>query len=97
MLTSSQLRAARALLRLTIDDLAASSGLSAEAIRDAEAAEAHADPDVTQRLQSVLASKGVVFLAAGEADGSGGPGVRLRPASQDEGLRPDRLNSANDG
>jgi transcriptional regulator with XRE-family HTH domain len=97
MLTASQLRAARALAHISVDELAAASGLSSDAIIEAEASATYAEPVLTERLRAVLESKGVVFLPAGEGDGGAGPGVRLRQISQDEGIRPQNLNAANDG
>jgi transcriptional regulator with XRE-family HTH domain len=97
MVTASQLRAARALTGIPVDELAAASGLSAESIRQVEAAEAHAAPGVTERLRVILESKGVLFLAAGDGDPGAGVGVRLRHLPQDEGIRPQNLNSGNDG
>ena len=39
---------------------------------------------------------GIALLAAGE-NVTGGPGVRLRHHEAEEGLRPEELNSSNDG
>jgi transcriptional regulator with XRE-family HTH domain len=97
MITASQLRAARALAGISIDELAAASGLSVQAIDQAEAAAAHGEPGVAERLRVILESKGIIFLAAGDGDPGAGIGVRLRQVSHDEGLRPQNLNSANDG
>jgi transcriptional regulator with XRE-family HTH domain len=95
MLTTSQIRAARALLGLSIEEAAAVSGLSAETIHDAEAANGHVQTEFSERLRTLFESRGVIFLSEGEA--GGGVGVRLRQSSQDEGMRPQNLNSANDG
>jgi transcriptional regulator with XRE-family HTH domain len=97
MVTASQLHAARALAGISRDELAAASGLSVDAIDRAETATVHGEPGVIERLRVILESKGVVFLAAGEGDPGAGMGVRLRQVSHDEGLRPQNLNSANDG
>ncbi|WP_117194102.1 helix-turn-helix domain-containing protein [Rhizobium terrae] len=97
MLTASQLRAARAMTGMTVDELATASGLSSSAIEEAEAAEAFASPSVTERLRTIFESKGIVFLAAGDGDPGIGPGLRLRQRSHDEGIRPQNLNAANDG
>lgn len=97
MVTASQLRAARALIALSVDELAAASGLSSEAVAQAEAAEVHAEPGTTERLRVILESKGVIFVAAGDGDAGAGVGVRVRQVSHDEGMRPQDLNSFNDG
>jgi len=82
---------------MTVEELAAISGLSKTAIEEAEAAPVFADADVTDRLRSVFESRGILFLGAGEGDDPGaGPGVRLRQRSHDEGIRPQNLNAAND-
>lgn len=96
MLTLSQLRAARAMIGLTVDELATLTGLSSSDIHDAEKGEAFSDALLASRLQGALESRGIVFLAAGQEDASIGPGIRLRSGQQDEGLRPERLNATND-
>ncbi|MGF9562306.1 DNA-binding protein [Neorhizobium sp. JUb45] len=96
MLTVSQLRAGRAMIGLTVDELAALTGLSASDIYEAEKGETFSDALLASRLQSALESRGIVFLAAGQEDASIGPGIRLRSGTADEGLRPERLNATND-
>ncbi|CAD7033109.1 XRE family transcriptional regulator [Pseudorhizobium endolithicum] len=96
MLTGIQLRAGRAIAGLSIEELAAATGLSAAAITEAETAAA-VDPAAAERLRLSLEAKGVVFLAAGEDNPGAGPGVRLRQRNPDEGIRPQNLSSANDG
>lgn len=96
MITASQFRAARALTAMTIDALALESGLAVSAIEDAERMDVHPDPASLERLRTVLETKGVIFIAAGEGDAHAGPGVRLRHAVREEGIRPQNLNAAND-
>lgn len=97
MLTASQIRAARAMTGMTVDELAAASGLPRDVIEDAEAAQATPPTDVAERLRVIFESKDVVFLAAGEDDANVGPGVRLRQHLANEGIRPQNLSAANDG
>ncbi len=96
MLTVSQLRAARAMTGMTVDELSAISGLSRSAIEEAEASKVFADAEVTERLRSIFESKGVLFLGAGADDAGAGPGLRMRQQFHDEGIRPQNLNAAND-
>ncbi|MGI2033740.1 helix-turn-helix domain-containing protein [Rhizobium panacihumi] len=96
MLTVSQLRAARAMIGLSVEELATLTGLSSSEIGEAEKGETVADALLSSRLQSALESRGIVFLAAGQDDVSVGPGIRLRSGPPDEGLRPERLNATND-
>jgi ribosome-binding protein aMBF1 (putative translation factor) len=95
MITTAQLRAARALIDITVDDLAGTSGLSADAIRSVEAGAGSPDPEVGERLKRLFESKGVVFVAAGQQDASGA-GVRLHTPLPDEGIKPQNLNATND-
>ncbi len=97
MITGSQLRAARALVRWSAEDLAASSRVAPDTIVQAEAED---DPvSVTaadaRALRLALEKAGVQFIA----ENSAGVGVRFakRSGKPDEGLRPDQLNSDNDG
>lgn len=96
MLTGPQLRAGRAMIALSIEDLAEVTGLSIKDISDAENATA-VDPKVAERIRLALEPKGLVFVAAGEDNPGAGPGVRLRNYGADEGIRPQDLSSANDG
>jgi hypothetical protein len=95
MITTAQLRAARALIDMTVDDLVGTSGLSADTIRSAEAGAGSPDPEVGERLQRLFEAKGVIFVAAGQQDASGA-GVRLHSSPPDEGIKPQNLNATND-
>jgi len=76
MLTSEQVRAARALLRIEQRDLAEASGVSLETIKRVEripgAISAYAS--TVDAIQRALESAGVIFVA----ENGEGPGVRLR-------------------
>jgi transcriptional regulator with XRE-family HTH domain len=75
-LTSSQIRAARALLRWSADDLARESALGRNTIRRAELAEDKTSLTVANDLsvRRALEAAGVEFID----ENGGGPGVRLR-------------------
>lgn len=95
--TGSQLRAARALVRWSVRDLAESSRIAVATITHAEAEDG---PDSVmaadaRALRRALERAGVEFIA----ENRGGVGVRFakRSGRPDEGLRPDQLTSENDG
>jgi len=75
-LKSSQLRAARALLRWSADDLARESAVGVTTIRRAELTEG----DTSMTVANNLAVKRALELAGVEFidENGGGPGVRLR-------------------
>jgi predicted transcriptional regulator len=75
MLTPAQLRAARALVRWSREDLADKSGVSAPAIRDFEVGHSDSKQGTVQKWQRALEAAGVKFI---DADDHDGPGVRLR-------------------
>jgi hypothetical protein len=76
-LTSSQIRAGRALLRWSADDLARESALGVNTIRRAELAEGETSMTVANDLavRRALEAAGVEFI---DGNGGRGPGVRLR-------------------
>jgi transcriptional regulator with XRE-family HTH domain len=76
-LTSAQIRAARALIRWTAEDLAENSTVSVTTIRRAELTESQTVMTrVNDRvIRRTLEEAGVEFI---DGDGNGGPGVRLR-------------------
>jgi hypothetical protein len=78
-LTSAQMRAARALIRWSAEDLARETALSVTTIRRAELAEDETSMTTANDLavRRALESAGVEFI---DEDG-GGPGVRLRRRS----------------
>ena len=79
-LTSAQIRAARALLRWSAEDLARASTLGVTTIRRAELAERETSMTTVNdsAVRRTLEAAGVEFI-----DGNGGgPGVRLRKARQ---------------
>jgi transcriptional regulator with XRE-family HTH domain len=77
VLTSAQIRAARALIRWSAEDLARETALGVTTIRRAElrpsATKLTAANDLT--IRRALEAAGVEFIDANE---NGGPGVRLR-------------------
>jgi hypothetical protein len=75
-LTSSQIRAGRALLRWSADDLARESALGINTIRRAELAEEETSLTAANDLavRHALEGAGVEFID----ENGGGPGVRLR-------------------
>lgn len=77
MLTGSQLRAARAMLRWTVAQLVARSGVSRKTINRAEAVDGvpRMLTETMDALQLALEQGGVVFIDANQHTG---PGVRLR-------------------
>jgi hypothetical protein len=79
-LTSAQIRAARALLRWTAEDLAKASALSVATIRRAELTSEETMMTVANDLtvRRTLEEAGVEFID----ENGGGPGVRLRKSAQ---------------
>jgi transcriptional regulator with XRE-family HTH domain len=75
-LTSAQLRAARALLRWSAEDLARLSALGVTTIRRAELTESETSLTAAndQAVRRALEAAGVEFID----ENGGGPGVRLR-------------------
>ena len=86
-LTSAQIRAARALIRWSAEDLSRATALSVTTIRRAE---------LTENATSMTAANDMAVRRALEAAGvefidenGGGPGVRLRKAQQPRAPRGD--------
>jgi hypothetical protein len=79
-LASSQIRAARALVRWTVDDLAREAALGRNTILRAEVAEGQTSLTAANDLaiRRALEAAGVEFIDGND----GGPGVRLRKAHQ---------------
>ena len=77
MITSNQIRAARALLRWTADDLAITSKVGIATIRRFETQDGvpSGQVRVLDALKLTLEAAGVEFLGSPED----GPGVRLKP------------------
>jgi transcriptional regulator with XRE-family HTH domain len=82
-LTSAQLRAARALLRWSAEDLARYSALGVTTIRRAELTESETSLTAAndQAIRRALEMAGVEFID----ENGGGPGVRLRKRQQKKG------------
>jgi hypothetical protein len=76
-LTSAQIRAARALIRWSAEDLARESALGVTTIRRAELTESETSMTTVNDLavRHALEAAGVMFI---DEDGTTGPGVRLR-------------------
>jgi transcriptional regulator with XRE-family HTH domain len=81
-LTSAQLRAARALLRWSAEDLARRSALGVTTIRRAELTESETSLTAAndQAVRRALEAAGVEFID----ENGGGPGVRLRKHRQEK-------------
>ena len=79
MITSAQVKAARALLGLDQRDLAELSGLSLPTIQRMETSDGviRGNVDSLMKLVGALTSAGVELISDGAASPSGGRGVRL--------------------
>lgn len=75
MLHASQVRMARAALRISVRELAALSGVADSTILRFETGRGAILTTNVTRIQEALEDSGVVFLSA---DSNGGPGVRLK-------------------
>jgi hypothetical protein len=94
-ISAAQIRAARALLDWTADRLGVECGLDGETITGFERGADFPTADEAGRLRAVLERSGIMLLPA---DGYGaGVRFRVREGGADAGLRPEELNSANDG
>lgn len=75
-LTVEQCRAARALLGWSANDLAVAAELGIATVKRFESGQVVNDASVTA-IADALQNGGVLLLAAGDASGGGGVGVRL--------------------
>jgi transcriptional regulator with XRE-family HTH domain len=82
-LNSAQIRAARALIRWSAEDLAKATTLSVTTVRRAELtdAETRLTSSNDRAIRQALESAGVEFIE----ENGGGPGVRLRKRQQRKG------------
>ena len=80
MITSAQLRAARALLGIDQRELAQRCNLSLPTIQRMEASEGviRGNVDSLMKLVEALASAGIELIGEGTASAGGGRGVRLK-------------------
>jgi transcriptional regulator with XRE-family HTH domain len=80
MITSGQLRAARALLGIDQRELAKRCGLSLPTIQRMEASDGvvRGNVDSLMKLVDALAADGIELIGEGAASGGGGRGVRLK-------------------
>jgi transcriptional regulator with XRE-family HTH domain len=94
MLTSEQLRAARAMLKIEQRQLADAAGVSLETIKRIERGKGPVSvlSGTLDKLTRTLDAAGVILI---EENGDG-PGIRLRKAQGSDGLAPDKLNASND-
>jgi transcriptional regulator with XRE-family HTH domain len=80
MITSAQLRAARALIGIDQRELAQRCGLSLPTIQRMEASDGviRGNVDSLVKLVEALAAAGIELIGEGAASASGGRGVRLK-------------------
>ena len=83
MITSAQMRAARALLGIDQRELARRCGLSLPTIQRMEASSGvvRGNVDSLMKLVDTLAASGLELIGEGTASSGGGRGVRLKVAS----------------
>lgn len=94
MLSSEQIRAARALLRWEQKDLADSSGVSLPSIKrlETQRGELAAQSRTVDAIRNAFETAGITFIDDHATSGGGGPGVRLSaspdtPKSDDETIQ----------
>jgi len=83
MITSAQMRAARALLGIDQRELAQRSGLSVPTIQRMEASGGvvRGNVDSLMKLVDTLAASGIELIGEGATSSGGGRGVRLKGAA----------------
>jgi transcriptional regulator with XRE-family HTH domain len=74
IVTSAQVRMARAALNWTVRDLAEATGLHRNTVTNLEVGRYAGDPETLSNIKRVLEKAGVEFVD----ENGGGPGVRLR-------------------
>jgi len=81
MLTAEQIRAGRAILKWTLNDLAMRSGVSLPTVQRMESATGVPNGRIgnLQKIENALVDGGVVFID----ENGGGPGVRLKSTPSD--------------
>ena len=80
VLTPAQLRAARALLGWSREDLAGKSGTGAETVKNFELRGSDPKMGTVQKWKRALETAGVMFIDPGAKSDEGDAGVRLRGA-----------------
>ncbi|MBO9098048.1 MULTISPECIES: helix-turn-helix domain-containing protein [Rhizobium] len=95
MITAAQIRAARAMTGLSLQQLADAARLSSAEVEAIETGTEPANSHAVSAIRAALEASGIQFLADGSQDG-GGAGLRLKHTHGDEGTRPENLNSTND-
>lgn len=75
MPSAEQIRMARAGLRISVKDLAESSGVAESTILRFEGGKGGMQTGTLEKIQKVLEKEGIIFI---EADDKFGPGVRMR-------------------
>jgi hypothetical protein len=95
MITSAQIRGARAMLGLTTEILATDSKQSIASIEALETDASSVDAKVVVAVRAALEARGISFIASG-SDEAGGAGIRFKHWDQDGGIRPENLNATND-
>ena len=80
MITSEQLRSARALVKMEQKELAVRTGISVPTIRRLEGASGilNTSAEKMHNLQKTFEDEGVEFIDKDKVSSGGGPGVRLK-------------------
>ncbi len=86
---AAQVRAARAILGMTRDELAKASGVAPRTLADFESGARSPHRPTLAAIQRALEAAGVEFVGDGEVSPSGGPGVRLRDNPAPAGHAPE--------
>lgn len=89
-MTPAQCRAGRALIGLSVGDLAAKVGFDEALVKDFEGGLNDPPSGTIEAIRSALTTAGVIFTDGDSA------GVRLGQTGGDEGTRLDALNTEND-
>lgn len=80
MISAKQIRAARALVSWTQEELARVAGLSNAVINNVETERVDPRQSTLMKIQAALEGAGIEFLSDRQNSPDGGPGVRLRRA-----------------